>query len=278
MSRYSEYLRTTLFENRNKDYGAYAIRLAYASNMTRGMFFSMGFIVMFVMGSFYYGQMKSEEVVNDEGKVVILDPIPDIEKAKVIPPKPQEIKPKPVAAAPILQKQTAFVEVKVVTDTKPIEEADVPTITDLSKSIISNKTVEGQETGSGNAIGTDDPKSAGTVVEAPPTPPIVETPRTFASRMPAFPDGEKALYAFLKNNLNYPVIARENNIQGTVVLQFVVSASGKIDQVKIMKGIGGGCDEEAKRVVLKMPDWTPGNHNNKAVAVRMTVPIKFTLN
>ncbi|MCI1265079.1 MAG: energy transducer TonB [Saprospiraceae bacterium] len=77
--------------------------------------------------------------------------------------------------------------------------------------------------------------------------------------------------------MKYPAIARENDIQGTVVVQFVVAKDGDITKVNVVRGIGGGCDEEAVRVVKSMPNWKSGKHNGKAVPVNFTLPIKFKL-
>ena len=77
--------------------------------------------------------------------------------------------------------------------------------------------------------------------------------------------------------IKYPAIARENGISGQVIVQFVVSKDGDIKNAKVMRGIGGGCNEEALRVVNEMPRWKPGKHNGRAVPVTFTLPIKFVL-
>ncbi len=96
-------------------------------------------------------------------------------------------------------------------------------------------------------------------------------------QQPEFPGGEKARLTYLSNNINYPQMARESNIQGTVYVSFVVEPNGSISNVAIMRPIGGGCDEEAMRVVQEMPSWIPGKQRGRAVRVRFTMPIKFTL-
>ena len=82
---------------------------------------------------------------------------------------------------------------------------------------------------------------------------------------------------FIHNNLRYPSLAAENGIQGTVIVNFVVDRDGKITRIKVVRGIGGGCDEEAIRVLSKMPAWSPGKQGGKAVLVSYTVPIKYVL-
>jgi len=95
--------------------------------------------------------------------------------------------------------------------------------------------------------------------------------------MPSFPGGEAARMKFLQENINYPQMARESGIQGTVYVTFVVEPSGAVSDVRILRGIGGGCDEEAVRVVQSMPEWFPGKQLGKAVRVQFNMPIKFTL-
>jgi protein TonB len=102
---------------------------------------------------------------------------------------------------------------------------------------------------------------------------------TFAEQMPEFTGGTEEMYKFLGKNIMYPAQARENSIEGKVLLTFVVGADGKISQIEqVGKKLGWGCDEEAIRVVKNMPAWTPGKQNGKAVTVKFTLPIRFQLN
>jgi len=93
--------------------------------------------------------------------------------------------------------------------------------------------------------------------------------------MPQFPGGEKAMLAFIKTNLKYPDSARVKGISGRVIVTFVVDSVGKIGRIKVMRGIGSGCDEEAIRVLELMPDWIPGKRQGKPVAVSYTMPFRF---
>ena len=94
---------------------------------------------------------------------------------------------------------------------------------------------------------------------------------------PEFPGGEEALYDYLAKNMRYPDMAKEAGISGKVFLTFVVEKDGSITDVQLLRGIGGGCDEEAIRVVQKMPTWAPGRQRNIPVRVQYNLPIKFTL-
>ncbi|MDD4848248.1 MAG: energy transducer TonB [Bacteroidales bacterium] len=94
---------------------------------------------------------------------------------------------------------------------------------------------------------------------------------------PEYPGGDAARMKFLQENLKYPQMAKESGIQGTVYATFVVEKDGRITDVKILRGIGGGCDEEAIRVIKMMPKWKAGQQRGKGVRVQFNLPIKFTL-
>lgn len=95
--------------------------------------------------------------------------------------------------------------------------------------------------------------------------------------MPEFPNGPMAMMKFLRDNIVYPRIAIDNDLQGTVIVQFVVAKDGHINNVSVVRGIGGGCDEEAVRVIKKMPNWNPGKQRGRAVPVNIRVPVRFKL-
>ena len=95
--------------------------------------------------------------------------------------------------------------------------------------------------------------------------------------MPEYPGGEIARMRYLADNIKYPTMARESGIQGRVYVTFVVERDGSVTDVRVLRGIGGGCDEEAIRVVSNMPKWVPGRQRNKPVRVQFNLPVRFTL-
>jgi len=101
-------------------------------------------------------------------------------------------------------------------------------------------------------------------------------PITFVDKMPEYPGGSDAMFKFLYKNAVYPPLAKEKKISGKVFVQFVVEKDGKISNIKVIRGIGGGCDEEAMRVISLMPAWKPGTQNGKPVPVYFTLPIIFS--
>jgi periplasmic protein TonB len=100
---------------------------------------------------------------------------------------------------------------------------------------------------------------------------------TVVESMPEFPGGAQAMMEYIARNIRYPPMARESGIQGRVFVNFVVEPDGSVSNVNVLRGIGGGCDEEAIRVVQGMPKWTPGRQRGKAVRVSFNLPVRFTL-
>lgn len=132
------------------------------------------------------------------------------------------------------------------------------------------------------------PKEAPVPPPVPPTPPGLEvlSPEsdddegifTMVEKMPEFPGGNAALMKYMEENIKYPEEARKKGIKGNVYVSFIVEKDGKISGVKVLRGIGGGCDEEAVRVIQNMPAWTPGQNRGQAVRTKFNIPLKFMLN
>ena len=100
---------------------------------------------------------------------------------------------------------------------------------------------------------------------------------TIVEQMPEFPGGNEKMVEFISSNTQYPQEAKEKGVQGRVLVNFVVDTDGSITDVKVMRGIGSGCDEEAVRVVKSMPKWQPGRQRGEAVKVAFTLPFTFKL-
>ena len=110
------------------------------------------------------------------------------------------------------------------------------------------------------------------------TAPETSGPLKIVEVLPSFPGGLSALNQYIQREQDYPRIARENGIHGKVYLQFVVTETGQIEDLQILRGIGYGCDEEAVRLVKSMPSWIPGRQGGRSVPVLYTLPISFKLN
>ena len=94
---------------------------------------------------------------------------------------------------------------------------------------------------------------------------------------PEFKGGKKELVNFIVKNITYPEKARQTGITGTVYISYVIEKNGEVTNAKVKRGIGGGCDEEALRIINLMPPWEPGKTEGEPVRVAMTLPLKFNL-
>ena len=243
-----------VFEHRNKDYGAYDIRILYPERIKRSLIYSAIGFVLLILSPFIIELIgkSAKDLAKAKSEVVVnLTEPPPIDETPPPPPPPP---PQPL-------KETVKFVPPVVKDA-PVEE-DPPPQEKLSETTISTVTQEGEKTD-----------------EIPPEEPIDPDAGiifTIVEEMPSFPGGEVKLFEFLQRNIKYPPVARENGIQGRVYVNFVVDKEGKIKDAKIVRGIGGGCDEEALRVVRAMPDWKIGKQNGRPVSVLYNLPINFTL-
>ena len=99
-----------------------------------------------------------------------------------------------------------------------------------------------------------------------------------AEQMPLFPGGESALMNYVSSHINYPPMAAENNLQGKVIVQFIVEKDGSISEIKVVRSVDKDLDKEAVRVAGTLPKFTPGRQNGQAVRVWYTMPVTFKLN
>ena len=98
-----------------------------------------------------------------------------------------------------------------------------------------------------------------------------------SDEMPQFPKGDKELLKYFSDNIKYPAKAKQNTVQGTVYINFIVSRKGKVLFPYVVRGIGSGCDEEALRIIRNMPAWIPGKQKGKPVLVRYNLPVRFKI-
>jgi periplasmic protein TonB len=263
-----------LFENRNKEYGAYDLRRQYDKRVRNAVIGSAALMLIVIGGYAISNYINKLERENPDRKPVIEQikmedvKIPDDPKT---PPPP----PPPPAPPPPVKPSVQFTPPVIKKDEEVPEDEVPPKIKDIENKAISTKTVEGDPNGIDPGL-LEDSKGTG-VVEAPPPPPKEEI-FTFVEQPPTFPGGEEALAKFLSKNIHYPRVAQENAISGTVFVQFVVDSEGNIKDVKTVGAAkGGGLEEEAIRVVKIMPKWKAGKQNGRQVSVQFNLPIRFTL-
>ncbi len=244
-----------VFRGRNKEYGAYAMRKNYKKIVTRSVIISSVILIFGVLIPFLIFKQSYSANQDQQVSVDMMDMNKPKEEAAPPPPPP------PPEAT--VEQKARFVAPIVVTDTTETTEINQD---DLNKT--ANTSVNTEE-----EVVVEDDNSKNIIEE------VVETPIfTVVEEMPSFPGGDEARIKFLTENIKYPQMAKESGISGTVYVTFVVDEKGRVADVRVLRGIGGGCDEEAVRVVKLMPPWNSGKQSGKAVRVQFNMPIRFTLN
>lgn len=158
----------------------------------------------------------------------------------------------------------------------PKQKIQLPTVAEVLKIVDNNSQVTGE-------IDLFDPEAnAETFIEITPIldskkEEAEEAPFIAVEIMPEFPGGYAALRKYLADHLNYPVIAQENGVKGTVFVRFIVDRDGSIKNPFVLRGVDPALDKEALRVVNSLPKWRPGLQQGRAVSVFYTVPISFVL-
>ena len=261
-----------VFEGRNQNYGAYVIRRIYKNHLKRASMFGFALFALIVASPGIAENMKSKEKLVMT-PTIVLPPPPDTKKPDL--PKPPE-PPKPELPKPVVATQK-FMSPKVEDDKDVKEPENIPKNEDITAAVSTEdrKGVDGPLPA--DFVPAPPPEGSGDGEKEVKKVEDKDEPLLFVEQAPEFVNGLKAMYQFLGDNIKYPAVARENNIEGTVYVGFVVGKDGTIRDVKVKRGIAGGCNEEAIRVVELMPKWNAGKQNGKPVSVSYTIPIKFKL-
>lgn len=246
-----------VFEHRNKSYGAYVLRKLYKKHLTRALLLATAVLLAaltYPLVSSYYTQKRAKYIEKSASAEFI-----EMDKPKEEAPPPPPPPPPPAA----LEQKVKFVA-PVVTIEEVVEDIDIFNQDELAQTAVNEPVAIAEEFVSAPVE---------EVIEVEESKPIL----TIVEEMPSYVGGEEARLKFLGQNLVYPQQASETGIQGTVYVTFVVDSKGNITDVRVLRGIGGGCDEEAVRVVRMMPPWHPGKQNGKQVRVQYQMAIQFKL-
>ncbi len=275
-----------IFDQRNKAYGSYELRKHYGRRTLKALGITMALIAGGIIAPFVLSGLhaKAPVAVKPEERdipVVIIDrKLPPEQPAPPPPPPPAPEPPAPPPVAPSLKNLPP-----VIVPPEMVRPEDVPPTADELKDKLSAAADNpGRPDGIAAALSTDNPEVTG---NGKPSPAghkeglgnNRKNDGVFVTveQMPEFPGGEKALMEFLRRNLRYPQTAVDAEIEGNVQVTFIVNAQGVIENIKLLRGIGGGCNEEAIRVVGAMPKWKPGKQNGQFVKVSYVIPIAFRL-
>ena len=264
-----------MFENRNKEYGAYVLR---RQTGRRNVSAIIAVLIMFACVMVYmvaknaYDEYQKAHQVHDqvtelsalkqekkEAKVERKEIVRQQEVEKVV----EKVKSSVKFTAPVIKK-----------DDEVQEEDELKTQDEIMDSKVA--------VGFANVIGNDENGEvlkAKEVIATEPVKPKEEENKVFdvVEQMPSYPGGNGALMQYLSKNIKYPVVAEENGIQGRVICTFVVERDGSVTDVRVAKSVDPSLDKEAVRVVSSMPKWIPGKQNGSAVRVKYTLPVTFRL-
>ena len=269
-----------VFEGKNKDFGAYVIRTESPKRHNMAVLWTL--IGAVAVAALAFGLVKANQYLEErrlanaqDQTEVLIDMSQEAEEPE---PEQQRVEPeKPEVLPEEVLKSVKVTELQIVEDEKVKKEDEIKTQDELKET----ETAFGQKD---NEKGTEDRNVTKTlkdevVVEKKEEKPKEVKEEVFRSveQMPQFPGGEAALMKYLQSHINYPPMAAENNVQGRVVVQFVVDKTGRVGEVKIVRSVDKDLDKEAARVCASLPKFTPGRQNGQPVSVWYTLPVSFKL-
>src|SRR5450759_1602029 len=244
-----------VFEERNKEYGAYKLRKKYNRTVIVALLIGILIIGTAIITPYLNAKAAENTKKRAERQVEIKLENLDQPKELVAPPPPP-----PPPPTDVVQQQK-YVPPVVVDSIKPEDIKQLMTA-DQAQTEVTNKEV------------VEVPQQVKEEVQEAD---VVEVPFVVVEEMPMYPGGDAALLKFIMEHVQYPEVAKENNIQGRVIIRFCVTAKGGVSQVSVLKGVDPELDKEAIRVVNTLPAFKPGKQGGKPVPVWYMVPITFTL-
>lgn len=261
-----------IFKDKNKAYGAYAMR--QSSNKRHLIAFGSTILLVVavsllptLISKINASQKADNEGVKDIYSVMQVD---NTEK------EPEKIIETAIPEPPKYVNMVKFVPPTIVEDTKA-DDGEMPNVSDITE----NKDAVGAFT---ITNGSNDPdairkEADKEIMDDGTSSKGAEPVQTLirAEIMPQFPGGDQEMYRYIGENLKYPVPDQEAGIQGRVTVRFVVSKTGEIKDVEVLRGISPTCDKEALRVIKSMPKWIPGRQNGNPAQVYFTIPVVFKL-
>jgi protein TonB len=244
-----------VFEVRNKEYGAYKLRKKYNRTVLIALLVGIIILATAVITPYLNAKALVNRSKRAERQVVVKMENLDQPNQQVAPPPPP-----PPPPTDVVQQQR-YVPPQVVDSIKPEDVKQLMTADQAQTEVTNKEVVEVVQ------------QVKEEVQEAE----TEQQPFVVVEEMPMFPGGDPALLAYIAANTQYPEIAKENNIQGKVIVRFCVTSKGGVNQVSVLKGVDPELDKEAMRVVTTLPTFKPGKQGGKPVPVWYMVPIAFTL-
>ncbi len=267
-----------VFDHKNKDFGAYVMRMKSDGRHNKSMvvvviFIIVVFILSMVVRTIQQKLAEAKPEDQIEQIVTNVDNAADEEEQEEEQERVEQ--PEPEALPEEILNTVKVTELLIAKDEEVKKEDEIMSQDEQKET----QTAFGQ---TNFDKGTDDRNIVRehkneVIVEEKKPEPVKEQVFTAVEQMPRFPGGDAALMKYLNSHINYPTMAMENGIQGRVVVQFVVTKTGKIGEVKVVRSVDRDLDKEAVRVCKSLPDFIPGKMNGQAVNVWYTLPVSFKL-
>ncbi len=270
-----------VFDGKNKEFGAYQLRKASDGRHNRAVLFTIIGLIVVLIGGYFWGmysdyRMKQYEL---QLQAQLEQQLAEMAAEEEQQQEEEEI----IEAVQEPEQEEALPEeiLNTIKDTELTIAADNEVTEDItSKDEVAESTFAAGATTFDQ--GTDNLEVVRThkdeiIVEEKKPEPVKEEIFTAVEQMPQFPGGEAELLKYIATHIKYPTMAAENNIQGRVVVKFVVKKDGNVGEVVVLRGKDPDLDKEAVRVVKTLPRFIPGKMNGQAVSVWYTLPINFKL-
>ena len=269
--------RDLVFEGRNQEYGAYDLRKNSDKRHNKSMILVIIALALIIVVGLTFNTVSNfifQEDIKDEANQELVNVNMAAEEEEEEEEEQERVEMEQPEALPEEILNTIKVtELAIVEDSEVTPEDEIKSQDELKET----QTAFGQ---TNFDQGTDDRN----VVREHKEEIIVEEKKPekeevfrAVEQMPQFPGGDAELMKFLSDNIVYPAMAQENNVQGKVIVQFVVTKTGDIGEVKVVKSVDRDLDNEAVRLVKKLPKFIPGRMNGQAVNVWYTLPVQFKL-
>jgi len=254
-----------VFADRNKKYGAYVLRAESPKRHNQAV------LIILILSALVLSMPKLIELAKPEKEREVITEVTTLSKLAKPETKEEIKKPISMEPPPAVKSSIKFVPPVIKKDEEVNEENELKSQEELTKSKLAISIADVKGNDDVHGVDIADVKVA--ITQEQPEEKIFEV----IEQMPTFPGGEAALLEYISKNIKYPITALENNIQGKVILRFVVTRTGDIDKIEVVHSLDPACDREAIRVVKSLPRWIPGKQNGENVSVWFTLPINFKI-
>lgn len=257
-----------VFENRNKAYGAYALRMDYDKSLLKAVSITVLTTLLFVGGNFIASKLSANNIKSEVNVISCPMDIASLKKVEVLEvEKPKKIE-TPKAKGTIKNPEMAVVAETQAHEDSVVENSELK---NFDSGLTTNTNAQANNMGVTDGTGTGDVVDEFVVAKTPVMPEVL----TFADVMPEFPGGVNKLMRFLQVNTEYPDREKELGISGKVTTSFTVNEDGSISDIKVLKSPSPGFDREVVRVIKQLPRFKPGMQQGRNVKVRFILPFTF---